>query len=80
MKIPTSSTSVWIANGGYGTREISASELKPGDMGVQNGHTGMFAGYENGRPVWVHCSGNPTNTVVMNGYGGFDHFYNVIGD
>ncbi len=84
MHIPTSTTKQWIANAGYGSKQVSSENLQPGDMGVyyhgKGGHTGIFAGYQNGNAVWIHCSGAPSNTVVMNAYDGFDHYYNVLGN
>lgn len=77
IKIPTVTCANFISNGGYGYKQITASELKPGDMGVQNGHTGMFVGYMDGKPTWVHCTGGG-NTVVVNNYGGFTNFYRIL--
>lgn len=42
-------------------------------------HVGMYIGKdENGQDLWIHCKGNPENTVVIdNGYL-FKHYYKLV--
>ncbi len=66
--------------------EISYSELKPGDVGLirtpglPSNHIGIFVGLDakNGKPVWVHCTGTPRNTVVCEKTDMFSVFYRTF--
>ena len=69
------------------TEQISASELKPGDLGFKftgdsdpdsgnYNHTGIYAG--NG--MWIHCSSYPDNKgAQISAYSSFTVFYRVKG-
>lgn len=53
-----------------GLQHISASELKPGDIGVTRNaaeqHTGIYLGKDdNGNLMWVHTGGNPEMGPVI---------------
>ena len=80
--MPTSTTSQFIDEDGYGLKAISAKELQPGDVGVfykngSGGHIGIFYGYDdNGSALWIHCTGMPRNNVVLSTCG-FDHYYTI---
>mgnify|MGYP002774997866 FL=1 len=61
-------------------KQISKSELKPGDLGCKRtggssggnwNHVGIYMG--NNR--WVHCSGSAGTVVVSDNYNGFSVFY-----
>lgn len=61
------------------TRLSSASELKPGDLGFQAGHVGIFAGVSSdGKLMWIHCNGS-ANTVSYASYNGFTRYYRLNG-
>ena len=63
------------------TTPISASQLKPGDLGFmlsggRTTHVGMFVGFDSsGRRLWVHCQGG---TGVVVGTCSFTQFRRVI--
>ena len=71
---------------GYaGFSTISRSQLKPGDLGfkkppgAEDNHIGIYIGTdENGNDLWVHCTGQPVNNVVVNSYG-FRFFVSPLG-
>ena len=69
--------------GSLGLKRISASELMPGDIGLEappgdkSNHIGYFAGYdENGKANWVHCSGS--SGVTCNTTNGFRIYYRLF--
>ena len=59
-----------------GSKTISRADVKPGDFGViyyggsgggRTNHIGIYVGRDaSGKDWWVHCTGNPYNTVVVN--------------
>lgn len=63
------------------TTPISASQLKPGDLGFmlsggRTTHVGMFVGFDSsGRRLWVHCQGG---TGVVVGTCSFTQFRRVV--
>ena len=70
-----------------GLKKISANQLKPGDVGLENtpgsktNHIGIFVGYaDNGRAKWVHCAGAPSNKVVCNTTNCFKVYYKTFND
>ena len=71
------STSSFVPS--LGLQRCSYSDLKPGDMGMENlpgsssNHIGIYAG--NG--MWIHCQGSPTNTVVYNNTNCFRYYYSL---
>ncbi|MBR1635743.1 MAG: C40 family peptidase [Lachnospiraceae bacterium] len=75
-----------FTNGRY--KKISASELKPGDVGLlrtgySNGnsvnHIGIFVGRDAfGGAVWVHCTGGSTGKTVCGNYN-FSVYYSILG-
>ena len=74
-----------FTNGRY--KKISASELKPGDVGLlrtgySNGnsvnHIGIFVGRDaSGNAVWVHCTGGNTGKTVCGTYN-FSVYYSIL--
>ena len=63
---------------GYSTK--GKSQLKVGDLGFKktpgsdDNHVGIYIGQdENGRDLWVHATGQPVNTVVVDSYN-FQYF------
>ena len=63
------------------SEEISKSELRPGDLGFQNrypgssgNHVGIFIGYYNEKPVFIHCISSHDNVVVTTGDGIFNYY------
>ena len=60
-----------------GLSRIHYDQLKPGDIGLMNlpgsnsNHIGIYAG--NG--MWIHCTGQPTNTVVYKNTNCFRYYY-----
>ncbi len=71
---------------GLRLRQISFSEIKPGDVGLisppgaKSNHIGIFAGFDEqtGRAKWVHCSGEPRNTVVCDTTNKFSIYYRLF--
>lgn len=63
------------------TKQISESELLPGDLGFLQkpgssgiNHVGFFYGYnEKGEKMWLHCASGGGG-VVLNTYKGFKHY------
>ena len=71
-------------------KEISESELIPGDIGQKcwpgkaygADHVGIYIGTVNGTKYWLHCTGGYTDGVYhapgkgikINNYNGFQHF------
>lgn len=61
------------------TRQISASELLPGDIALCDGHTGLFLGYNAaGQKVYMHAL-NYTKNVLVSTYSEFNVFLRVVG-
>lgn len=67
-------------------RRTTADRLIPGDIGYMNlpgsdagNHIGIFVGYDDttGKAKWVHCSGQPKNTVVCNTTNCFRYYYSL---
>lgn len=55
-------------------KHISASELIPGDLGVNGHHVGIYIGKDSaGRNLWLHAESTKTG-IVINNYKGFDTF------
>jgi len=55
------------------SQDIDEKHLLPGDLGFKNhpsadsNHVAIFAGIdEKGNQIWIHLTGNPINTVVIN--------------
>lgn len=66
-----------------GLEEIGFGQLMPGDIGLQavpgaaSNHIGIFLGMdENGKALWVHCSGN--GGVVVNNTNCFRLYYRLM--
>lgn len=67
--------------------KISPSELLPGDMGFKyiggsvsqsnSNHVGIYAGMENGIPLWCHESGSKSGYKFKAPYPGFTQFYRI---
>ncbi|MCM1412644.1 MAG: NlpC/P60 family protein, partial [Lachnospiraceae bacterium] len=69
--------------GSLGLEQINFGELEPGDIGLQavpgaaSNHIGIFLGLdENGKALWVHCSGN--GGVVVNNTNCFQMYYRLM--
>ncbi|WP_026659372.1 C40 family peptidase [Butyrivibrio sp. AC2005] len=66
--------------------QISYSQIKPGDIGfisapgAKSNHVGIFVGIDedSGRGKWVHCSGVPRNTVVLDTTNMFSVYYRMF--
>lgn len=67
------------------SKEISESELLPGDIGflcvpsscADGNHVGIYVGKDkDGNKIWVHETGSPSNNVVINNYN-FKYFRRV---
>ncbi len=66
--------------------QISYSQIKPGDIGfisapgAKSNHVGIFVGIDEatGRGKWVHCSGAPRNTVVLDTTNMFSVYYRMF--
>ena len=63
LRPPGMSTGTFCSS--LGLQRISANQLKPGDIGLEevpgarSNHIGIFAGYNDaGQPLWIHCSGS----------------------
>ncbi len=80
--LPVSTTQDLIDQNGFGLKRISASSLQPGDIGVfykngSGGHVGIFYGYDDdGNALWIHCTGQPRNNVVVSTCG-FDNYFAI---
>ena len=66
-----------------GLEQIGFGELQPGDIGLQavpgaaSNHIGIFLGLdENGKALWVHCSGS--GRVVVNNTNCFRLYYRLM--
>lgn len=69
---------------------ISASELLPGDIGFKfiggsssqsnSNHVGIYAGMENGVPVWCHESGSTSGYKFKAAYSNFTVFFRISPD
>jgi len=66
-----------------GLEQITFGELEPGDIGLQavpgaaSNHIGIFLGLdENGKALWVHCSGS--GGVVVNNTNCFRLYYRLM--
>ena len=66
--------------------QISYSDIKPGDIGfiskpgAKTNHVGIFVGIDEttGRAKWVHCAGEPRNTVVCDTTNKFSYYYRLF--
>lgn len=63
------------------SEEIDKRELRPGDLGFQNkypgssgNHVGIFIGYQNDKPVFIHSMPGYDNVVVTTGDGIFNYY------
>lgn len=46
---------------------------------IHTNHVGIYAGKDMyGKDIWIHCQGQPVNTVVKGAFPGFKVFYRVI--
>lgn len=69
---------------------ISADELQPGDLGFKyiggsksqsnSNHVGIYAGIENGIPVWCHESGSKAGYKFKAPYSNFTVFFRISPD
>ncbi|SDB56477.1 NlpC/P60 family protein [Butyrivibrio sp. INlla16] len=84
IKPPGMSTSNFT--NGLHLTQVSFSEIKPGDVGfisppgAKSNHIGIFAGFDEatGRAKWVHCAGEPRNTVVCDTTNKFSIYYRLF--
>jgi len=62
------------------TYPITADQLLPGDLGLSDGHVGIFAGYNKaGKRVWLHSRGymGDEDDIAFSTHSGLVHFRRV---